>query len=152
MVSFDISFHFHVAHDFASHVDDWISFAVTMEAEGIKFHILFWPSLYTFPCHLLPHIGGGSHLKFLCLKVCKLRPPLELANRFSSLKSLELDHISLEESHMDVILSGCINLESLVLRIKLLPPFVTSPRKSSCPQVEVAGCVGWLLQYTEHWA
>ena len=68
-----------------------------------------------FPVHLLPP-GETSPLKHLHLKFCTLTPSPAHSIRFNSLKTLEISYIMLLQFHLDNILSGCLNLESLKLK------------------------------------
>ncbi|CAL5356447.1 unnamed protein product [Camellia sinensis] len=76
--------------------------------------------LYDFHCQLLPQ-GDSSQLKYLCLKSCNLRPTPNLVSRLVSLKSLDLEHVPLNQSCANSILSSCLNLEWLRLKNSILP-------------------------------
>ncbi|KAK9266884.1 hypothetical protein L1049_027143 [Liquidambar formosana] len=106
----------------ACHIDRWISFAVRMQTEKIEldFYFLSRDKTYNFPCHLLPP-GKISQLKHLCLKLCMLRLPHDFADRFNSLKTLDLDIVILDQNFCESILSACINLEWLRLVFCRLP-------------------------------
>ncbi|KAI7991956.1 hypothetical protein LOK49_LG12G02873 [Camellia lanceoleosa] len=69
---------------------------------------------------LLPQ-GDSSQLKYLCLKSCNLRPTPNLISRLVSLKSLDLEHVPLNQSCANSILSSCLNLEWLRLKNSILP-------------------------------
>ncbi|KAI7987270.1 putative F-box/LRR-repeat protein [Camellia lanceoleosa] len=116
---------FCLGNEYAGYVDRWIRFAIIMKTE--KLDLEFSASLesqsnklYDFPCQLLPR-GDSSQLKYLCLKSCNLRPTPNLVSRLVSLKSLDLEHVPLNQSCANNILSSCLNLEWLRLKNSILP-------------------------------
>ncbi|THG01718.1 hypothetical protein TEA_024983 [Camellia sinensis var. sinensis] len=116
---------FCLGNEHAGYVDRWIRFAIIMKTEKLDLEFSASPEsqsnkLYDFPCQLLPQ-GDSSQLKYLCLKSCNLRPTPNLASRLVSLKSLDLEHVPLNQSCANSILSSCLNLEWLRLKNSILP-------------------------------
>ena len=120
LLSFKVSVFLGKEH--ASHVEQWIKYALRKECESIELDFTFHKEgpprleclLFEFPCRLLP-LGEDSKLRSLCLKECNLRPSLEEASGFNYLKSLELVDVNLKQSVTDIIVSSCLNLERLEL-------------------------------------
>ncbi|KAK9989869.1 hypothetical protein SO802_030108 [Lithocarpus litseifolius] len=112
--------HFCLGNEYASHIDNWVAFAARMEAKKIDFYFSSFYQRnenYSFPCHLL-----NSHLKHLRLGACTFRPSPEHRNLLSSLATLDLSNVILDTNNdVESILSGCLNLECLVLRNCRLP-------------------------------
>ncbi|XVF23829.1 hypothetical protein REPUB_Repub13aG0073300 [Reevesia pubescens] len=120
--SFQVSFS--LWKDTASYIDECISIATTMAVEKIDLHffnVLEGVEPYNFPCHLLPACDQASHLEHLCLNFCILRLGPDSTNRLSSLKTLFLDYVPLNQSDLESIVSGCLKLECLTLRNCQLP-------------------------------
>ncbi|KAL7168649.1 hypothetical protein ACSBR2_038982 [Camellia fascicularis] len=116
---------FCLGNEYAGYVDRWIRFAIIMKTEKLDLDFSASPesqsnNLYDFPCQLLPQ-GDSSQLKYLCLKSCNLGPTPNLVSRLISLKSLDLEHVPLNQSCADSILSSCLNLEWLRLKNSILP-------------------------------
>lgn len=115
--------HYFLANKDACHIDRWITFVVMMKTE--KLDLDFSPPLenvksYIFPCHLLREM---PYLKHLCLAVCDLRysPECTTTSSLNSLKHIDLQLVDLDQSALDTILSGCMNLEFLRLKRCMLP-------------------------------
>ena len=116
---------FILKNDCASHIDQWINFALGMNATTISLQLKCpldciycyqdCSDYYNFPIHLLPP-GETSPLKHLHLKYCTLTPSPAHSLRFNSLKTLEISYVVLSKFHLHTILSGCLNLESLLLK------------------------------------
>ncbi|KAL7168611.1 hypothetical protein ACSBR2_038947 [Camellia fascicularis] len=116
---------FCLGNEYAGYVDRWIRFAIILKTEKLDLDFSASPksqsnNLYDFPCQLLPQ-GDSSQLKYLCLKSCNLGPTPNLASRLISLKSLDLEHVPLNQSCANSILSSCLNLEWLRLKNSILP-------------------------------
>ncbi|GMQ07531.1 hypothetical protein CsSME_00051684 [Camellia sinensis var. sinensis] len=112
-------------NEYSGYVDRWIRFAIIMRTEKLDLEFFASPEsqsnkLYDFPCQLFPQ-GDSSQLKYLCLKSCSLRPTPNLVSRLVSLKSLDLEHVPLNQSCANSILSSCLNLEWLRLKNSILP-------------------------------
>ncbi|KAM7502550.1 hypothetical protein LguiB_001454 [Lonicera macranthoides] len=115
--------HYCLANKDACHIDRWITFVVMMKTK--KLDLDFSPPLenvksYIFPCHLLREM---PYLKHLCLAVCDLRysPDCTTTSTLNSLKHIDLQLVDLDQSALDTILSGCMNLEFLRLKRCMLP-------------------------------
>ncbi|KAM7497172.1 hypothetical protein LguiA_021586 [Lonicera macranthoides] len=115
--------HYCLANKDACHIDRWITFVVMMKTK--KLDLDFSPPLenvksYIFPCHLLREM---PYLKHLCLAVCDLRysPECTTTSSLNSLKHIDLQLVDLDQSALDTILSGCMNLEFLRLKRCMLP-------------------------------
>lgn len=122
---------FCLGNDYACSIDQWIRFAISLKTEKLVLDFLaqchyhlelkfISKKFYDFPCELLPQ-GKTSPLKHLCLKSCNLLPTPHLADKFISLKTLYLKHVSVDQSMATSILSGCLNLEWLKLKNSILP-------------------------------
>ncbi|CAL5360917.1 unnamed protein product [Camellia sinensis] len=116
---------FCLGNEYTGYVDRWIRFAIIMKTEKLDLDFSASPesqsnNLYDFPCQLLPQ-GDSSQLKYLCLKSCNLGPTPNLVSRLNSLKSLDLEHVPLNQSCANSILSSCLNLEWLRLKNSILP-------------------------------
>lgn len=122
-------------NEFASRIDDWIAFAVRMDAESIELNFRSilstinnhgkydYEKLYSFPFHILPSGGKGSRLKHLRLTACLLTMRPETINNinnypgliFNSLKTLDLHLLPLDQTTLETLLTASVNLEWLVL-------------------------------------
>ncbi|XP_057514774.1 F-box/LRR-repeat protein At3g26922-like isoform X2 [Actinidia eriantha] len=125
---------FCLGNEYSCYIDRWIRFATGMETEKLdldfsvntqsnKYYDFTYQkenNFYDFPCQLLPQCKT-SQLKHLCLKSCNLRPASHLLGRLISLKTLDLEHVPLDQSSTESILSGCLNLEWLRLKSSILP-------------------------------
>ncbi|CAL5360916.1 unnamed protein product [Camellia sinensis] len=116
---------FCLGNEYAGYVDRWIRFSIIMKTEKLDLEFSASPesqsnNLYDFPCQLLPQ-GDSSQLKYLCLKSCNLGPTPNLVSSLNSLKSLDLEHVPLNQSCANSILSSCLNLEWLRLKNSILP-------------------------------
>ncbi|KAL7189956.1 hypothetical protein ACSBR1_039569 [Camellia fascicularis] len=115
---------FCLGNEYAGYVDRWIRFAIIMKTEKLDLDFSASPecqsnNLYDFPCQLLPQ-GDSSQLKYLCLKSCNLSPTPNRVSRLVSLKSLDLEHVPLNQSCANSILSSCLNLEWCRLKNNIL--------------------------------
>ncbi|KAL7168627.1 hypothetical protein ACSBR2_038963 [Camellia fascicularis] len=115
---------FCLGNEYAGYVDRWIRFSIIMKTEKLDLDFSTSPesqsnNLYDFPCQLLPQ-GDSSQLKYLCLKSCNLSPTPNHVSRLVSLKSLDLEHVPLNQSCANSILSSCLNLEWLRLKNNIL--------------------------------
>ncbi|CAH9103758.1 unnamed protein product [Cuscuta europaea] len=120
--TFEVSFP--LEDDSASNVDQWISSALEHGVNRLK--IDFGPppmgteSYYTFPFHLLPD-GKTSPLKHLSLKFCEVFVVPGNAIKFNSLVTLYIGHARINQVSLDSILSGCVNLEFLRIKMCIVP-------------------------------
>ncbi|CAL0302881.1 unnamed protein product [Lupinus luteus] len=114
-VSFTIWFP--LGKQFTSHIDKWVNRAIEKECEKLDLELKFARNddePYNFPFHILLS-SKKSHLKWLSLCECQLKPTRELVYRLNLLESLTLVYVSMEASDLEIILSSCLNLEFLQL-------------------------------------
>ncbi|KAH6763575.1 hypothetical protein C2S52_021008 [Perilla frutescens var. hirtella] len=72
-----------------------------------------------FSCRLLSELPPS--LKYFSLGVCTLQPYKFKTTKCSSLQTLELTHVVLDQPSMDCILSSCFNLVSLLVSRSCCP-------------------------------
>lgn len=158
--------------DSASYIDEWIASAIAMNATKISLNLkppFAFYSSYNFPCHLLLPTRTSS-LKHLHIGHCVLTPSLENCKGFNSLTTLKINRVGLSKFHLDNILSGCLNLEHLMLeectlqqpfrisgplpRLKSLFIFDSSGFKAveldNLEKLETFEHIGWARQFTCH--
>ncbi|OMO96886.1 hypothetical protein COLO4_15005 [Corchorus olitorius] len=118
--SFQVSFFLH--DDYASYIDNWVNLAASMAVNKIdfKFSELYEfhqrvDHFYIFPWHIF---SSKLDLEHLCLESCRLKPaPANLVNCcLSSLKTLSLDFVPLEQDEFDNVVSAFSKLECLMLK------------------------------------
>ncbi|KAA8528152.1 hypothetical protein F0562_035597 [Nyssa sinensis] len=122
-----LTIHFHLGKDSASHIDWWISCAVTKEVENIDLDLSEWCSFkvdhtcstsfeqYEFPCWLLAVPGKKCTVKRLRLASCNLCTPPNL-NYLTSLITVELKDVNISDQQLENLLSSCLFLEELCLQ------------------------------------
>ncbi|OMO57785.1 hypothetical protein COLO4_35088 [Corchorus olitorius] len=127
--SLQVSFCFY--NKYASYIDEWVSLAASMAVNKIEFkfaelrnyppdetnpktHRFYrfpWPTSSTRP---------NLDLEYLCLESCILKPvPPDLG--LSSLKTLSLGCVVLDQDDFNKIASACLKLECLTLDCCTLP-------------------------------
>ncbi|OMO96905.1 hypothetical protein COLO4_15002 [Corchorus olitorius] len=131
--SLEISFWLY--NEYASDIDEWVSLAASMAVNKVEFkfaEIKLPPDetdikthkLYRFPWPTLISTRPNLDLEYLCLEACILKPvppDLGLGLEFSSLKTLSLGYLVLDQDDFNKIASACFKLECLMLRRCTLP-------------------------------
>ncbi|CAL0302883.1 unnamed protein product [Lupinus luteus] len=108
---------FPMGKQFTSHIDKWVNRAIIKECEKLDLELKFAridDEPYNFPFHILLS-SKKSHLKWLSLCECQVKPTREVVHRLNLLESLTLVYVSMEASDLEIILSSCLNLEFLHL-------------------------------------
>lgn len=121
MNSIVISFPLSKEHE--SHITNWISSAVMMGVEkvnldltgGSGFVTADVPGAYTFPLSVLISPSKACTVKHLQLASCSL-DSLSVSNSLASLVTLELQNVNFNDQQLDVMLSNCLFLETVVLK------------------------------------
>lgn len=111
----------------ACHIDQWIRFALDKKVNNLDLHFskldIDLPDYepYSLPCWMFLE-GRDYSLKHLSLTYCKLPVFTKFGSfNFKSLASLTLRDVGLSEGHLEMFLSGCVNLEWLSLTHCLCP-------------------------------
>ncbi|CAL0302882.1 unnamed protein product [Lupinus luteus] len=108
---------FPLGKQFTSHIDKWVNCAIGKECKKLDLELKFAridDEPYNFPFHILLS-SKKSHLKWLSLCECQVKPTWEVGHRLNLLESLTLVYVSMEASDLEIILSSCLNLEFLEL-------------------------------------
>ncbi|XP_057958920.1 F-box/FBD/LRR-repeat protein At1g13570-like [Malania oleifera] len=121
--------HFHLGKESTSHVDHWLSCAVMKAVENIDLNLSVWfrPEVdfssstalenYRFPCWLLAAPGKTcSTVKHLQLASCSLGAS-SCPNFLTSLVTLELRSVTINDEQVKTLLSNCLLLERLSLHL-----------------------------------
>ncbi|OMO96888.1 hypothetical protein COLO4_15007 [Corchorus olitorius] len=122
--SFQVSFFLH--DEYASYIDEWVNLAASKAVNKIDFKFselyqlhprVLHDHFYTFPWHVF---SSNLNLEHLCLESCRLKPAL-VKCCLSSLKTLSLGCVPLEQDEFDNVLSAFSKLECLILNTCGMP-------------------------------
>ncbi|WOH13135.1 hypothetical protein DCAR_0832644 [Daucus carota subsp. sativus] len=98
------------------HVARWVGDAVMKGVQTIILNLKGGSGIVSFPFSILRAPGQASKVRQLGLNSCSLKS-LSVRNRtLDALVNIHLQSVNLTDKQMDVILSKCFFLESLVLR------------------------------------
>ncbi|KAL1806796.1 hypothetical protein DCAR_0832643 [Daucus carota subsp. sativus] len=98
------------------HVARWVGDAVMKGVQTIILNLNGGSGIVSFPFSILRAPGQASKVRQLGLNSCSLKS-LSVRNRtLDSLVNIHLQSVNLTDKQMDVILSKCFFLESLILR------------------------------------
>ncbi|KAL6990891.1 hypothetical protein U1Q18_009012 [Sarracenia purpurea var. burkii] len=123
------SVHFPLSKDFAQQLNQWISCAIIKGVENIDLDLSESYGLmvdhnssstsseeYDFPCWLLAAAGKKCTVKHLRLAWCSLSAPPG-SNCLSSLITIQLQGVNINEQQLESLLSSCSSLEALSLHL-----------------------------------
>ncbi|OMO58955.1 hypothetical protein CCACVL1_25216 [Corchorus capsularis] len=130
--SLQVSF-FHY-DEYASEIDEWVSLAASMAVNKVEFKFAdifkippdendpITHRFYRFPWARIISTRPNLDLEYLCLESCILKPvPPDLGLGLSSLKTLNLGYLVLDQDDFNKIASACLKLECLTLCRCTLP-------------------------------
>ncbi|KAL1806797.1 hypothetical protein ACET3Z_029865 [Daucus carota] len=124
------------------HVARWVGDAVMKGVETIILNLNGGSGIVSFPFSILRAPGQASKVRQLGLNSCSLKS-LSVRNRtLDSLVNIHLQRVNLTDKQMDVILSKCFFLESLVLRkCCKLARFKLTSRNPRLKFLEIKSCL-----------